>query len=321
MGPDVLQELWDITDEDVNEDFPQAQYKQPSVDVSEKSRISRSANVIVRWMLIFLCLWSSFCSLSDNAFEVLLAFLLAVFDSMGTTIPLVANFAVLLPRSVHLLRKQLAVDQDKFIKYIMCPKCNSLYNFNDCYETLHRRRVSKTCSFIQFPHLRRPFRRTACGELLLKEVSLKSGETKLYPFKVYSYNSVTESLKYFLQRPGFASKCELWRSKDIPEGYLPDIFDGHICREWQYASGKPFLAAPRNYAFMLNVDWFQPFKHSLYSAGALYIVLINLPRTERFRPENVFLVGLIPGPQEPKLNINTYLKPVVAELNALWENG
>ena len=57
MGPDVLQELWDITDEDVNKDFPQAQYKQPSVDVSEKSRVSKSANVIVRWMLIFLCLW------------------------------------------------------------------------------------------------------------------------------------------------------------------------------------------------------------------------------------------------------------------------
>ena len=165
------------------------------------------------------------------------------------------------------------------------------------------------------------FRRTACGEPLLKEVSLKSGETKLYPFKVYCCNSVTENLKYFLQRPGFASKCELWRSRDIPEGYLADIFDGHISKEWQHTSGKPFVAAPRNYAFMLNVDWFQPFKHSLYRVGALYMVLMNLPRTERFKPENVFLVGVIPGPHEPKLNINTYLKPLVAELNALWENG
>ena len=51
------------------------------------------------------------------------------------------------------------------------------------------------------------------------------------------------------------------------------------------------------------------------------MVLMNLPRAERFKPENVFLVGIIPGPHEPKLNINTYLKPLVAELNALWENG
>ena len=66
-------------------------------------------------------------------------------------------------------------------------------------------------------------------------------------------------------------------------------------------NGEPFLSAPRNFAFMLNVDWFQPFKHSLYSVGALYLVLMSLPRSERFKPENVFLVGVIPRPHEPKL--------------------
>ena len=85
--------------------------------------------------------------------------------------------------------------------------------------------------------------------------------------------------------------------------------------------GEAFLAVPRNYAFMLNVDWFQPFKHSLYSVGALYMVLMNLPRSERFKPENVLLVGIIPGPHEPKLTINSYLEPLVAELNLLWKDG
>ena len=96
MRPDVQQEVWDITDEVVNEDFLQGQSKLPSVDVSETSRVSRGANVIVHWMLMFLCIWSSFCSLSDNAFELLLVFLRAVFDSMRTMFPLVASFAVLL---------------------------------------------------------------------------------------------------------------------------------------------------------------------------------------------------------------------------------
>ena len=136
---------------------------------------------------------------------------------MGTIFPLVASFAVLFPRSVHLLRKQLGVDQDKFIKYVLCPMC--LYNFDVCCKTLFGRKVAMTCAFKQFLHHRKHFRRTACGEPLLKEASLKSGETKLYPFKVYCYNSVTENLKYFLQRPGFASKCELWRSRHIPQGY------------------------------------------------------------------------------------------------------
>lgn len=128
-------------------------------------------------------------------------------------------------------------------------------------------------------------------------------------------------MKYFLQRPGFQTKCEMWRSRNIPERYLADIFDGRIWKEWQYVGKRQYLAAPRNYAFMLNVDWFQPFKYSLYSVGAIYMVLMNLTRSERFKPENVFIVGVIPGPHEPKLNINLYLQPLVAELNSLWENG
>ena len=261
---DLIKEVWDTAVEDVHQDFPQDQSHIPSVDVLQSSReIARgNAKVIIHWMLIFLCLWSSFCSLSDNAFDILLAFLRAVFDCMGTIFPFVTSLAVLFPKSLHLVRKQLGIDQDKFIKYVVCPKCHSLYNFNDCYEQLHRRKVTKKCSFVQFPHHRQHFRRTKCGEPLLKEVLLKTGETKLYPFKVYCYNSIIENLKHFLQRPGFEAKCEMWRSRDVPEGYLADVFDGRIWKEWQYVNGKPYLAAPRNYAFMLNVDWFQPFKHS-----------------------------------------------------------
>ena len=35
----------------------------------------------------------------------------------------------------------------------------------------------------------------------------------------------------------------------------------------------------------------------------------------------MILVGVIPGPHEPKLNINSYLQPLVAELNKLWADG
>ena len=83
-------------------------------------------------------------------------------------------------------------------------------------------------------------------------------------------------------------KCEMWRNRKVPDGFLADIFDERVWKEWQVVNGEPFLSALRNFAFMLNVDWFQPFKHSLYSVGALYLVLMNLPRSERFKPENVF---------------------------------
>jgi hypothetical protein len=35
----------------------------------------------------------------------------------------------------------------------------------------------------------------------------------------------------------------------------------------------------------------------------------------------MILVGLIPGPNEPSLKVNSYLEPLVDELNVLWEEG
>lgn len=71
----------------------------------------------------------------------------------------------------------------------------------------------------------------------------------------------------------------------------------------------------------MNVDWFRPFKHrNDFSVGVIYMVLMNLPRSIRFRKENVILVGIIPAlTQEPK-SLNYFLEPAVYELNALW-NG
>ena len=44
------------------------------------------------------------------------------------------------------------------------------------------------------------------------------------------------------------------------------------------------------------------------------MVILNLPRAQRFNEENVVLVGLMPGPKEPKLSLDIYLRPIVADL-------
>lgn len=64
----------------------------------------------------------------------------------------------------------------------------------------------------------------------------------------------------------------------------------------------------------MNVDWFNPYKHTQYSAGAIYLVVMNLPRKLRYKFENI----LLPGPKEPALHINSYLSPLVEDLNFLF---
>ena len=55
-----------------------------------------------------------------------------------------------------------------------------------------------------------------------------------------------------------------------------------------------------------------------YSVGAIYLVVQNLPRQIRYKMENIILVGVIPGPKEPKLTMNSYLYPLVQEMKELW---
>ena len=80
-------------------------------------------------------------------------------------------------------------------------------------------------------------------------------------------------------------------------------------------SGIPFLSLPFNYVLLINVDWFQPYKHTIHSEG----VIIILPRRERFLQKNIIISGVIPGPKEPKKTINSYLSPLVEELLQLWK--
>ena len=53
--------------------------------------------------------------------------------------------------------------------------------------------------------------------------------------------------------------------------------------------------------------------------GVLYLAVENLSRELRFKRENILIVGIIPGPSEPSMNINSYLEPLIDELELLWD--
>ena len=62
---------------------------------------------------------------------------------------------------------------------------------------------------------------------------------------------------------------------------------------------ETFFANPYNYLLMLNCDWIQPYRHTQFSIGIMYVVFENFHRPARFKRENVLIVGVIPGPTEP----------------------
>ena len=89
--------------------------------------------------------------------------------------------------------------------------------------------------------------------------------------------------------------------------------------KFQCVDGEPFLAIPNNFGLMLKVDWFQPTLHGSESIGVIYMVVMNLPRGECFKLENLIVVGIIPRPKEPKYHVNSFLQPLVNDLMDLWD--
>ena len=200
---------------------------------------------------------------------------------------------------------------DTFQKRAVCPKCHSLYAFAECIQGSNTINV---CSH----RFKQGYRR--CASPLMKMiVSSCSGHTKYYPHSVYCFSSLISSLQTLILRPGFVEQLESTRNCLQSTG-LHDVYNGLIWKEFMTYSGTNFLSTEYNYAILLNVDWLQPFVHITYSVGIVYAVILNLPRLIRFKRENVILLlGVIPGPSEPPLTINSYLAPIVADLLELWK--
>ena len=124
------------------------------------------------------------------------------------------------------------------------------------------------------PHLSK---RNPCNEILMKRV--KVGEKhKLTPRKIYVYRSVINSLKFLARQNGFLEKCDHWRYRNSG-GLLGDIYDGDLWADLHTIDGRPFLSLPNNLCLGLNIDWFNPYKETQYSAGA---ICIELAKTRTF---------------------------------------
>ncbi|KAL9964950.1 hypothetical protein ACROYT_G028667 [Oculina patagonica] len=278
--------------------------------------------IILTWLVYFVLVWQYKNYVSDSAIEQVLKFVRQLLFCIGQLIKdhtdLCLVLATNLPTTLYSARKMLKIDRDNFIQYVVCPKCTKLYHLDDIVVNDGRQTFARTCEHVAFPRSRRP---RTCGSQLARKVVVRNCGVKFYAIKTYCYKSISDSLESLLKRPGMEEACERWRTRGVKEDLYADVYDGKIWKQFgNWKGNKPFLNLPRSFGLMMNVDWFQPFKHrSDFSVGVIYMVLMNLPRSSRFKKENVILVGVIPAlAHEPK-SLNHFLEPAVNELNALWK--
>lgn len=289
------------------------------MDTGEDSTYQR----VVHVLLLFLFLWQSLFRISDSAIALMLSFLKKFFmlGGMYLGVNKLRQLADSFPHTLYRAKKYLGRLHESFIKIVTCPSCHKLHKYEDCWTVdVHGKKVSRICSFRQYPTHPQARMRAPCSKVLLKTVRSSNGSDYLAPVQTYCYKSVITSLEELLSRNNVMNLCEEWRMREVVQGKLLDVYDGKVWQSFQYDNkGSPFLAVPHNYLLMLNCDWFQPYTHTQFSVGVLYLSIKNLPRELRFKREYIIVVGILPGPSEPTLNINTYLDPLVSDLERLWE--
>ena len=141
------------------------------------------------------------------------------------------DISTAIPPSLQAVHKSLNVDDD-FICYVVCPSCDSIYEYNDCV-IFHANgsKESKRCCHIKYPKHPRVHCRQSCNAILLKRVNTKT-RYSLKAKKTFPYFPLKKSIERIVSQRGVLEICEKWRERQqhIPDSYLGDIYDGEIGR-------------------------------------------------------------------------------------------
>ena len=173
-----------------------------------------------------------------------------------------------------------------------------------------------------------------CNRLLRKTVTAK-GKPRSVPSRLFLYHDMKQWLARLYCRPGMEELLDRnVLDNASPSGRDPDIhhdiWDAPALQSFMGPDGRtPFMDRPDEEGrliFSLCMDGFNPYQMKeagkKVTVGAIYMVCLNLPPAIRYKIENMYLVGIIPGPKEPSLHqINHVLSPLVDELLELWHEG
>lgn len=311
----------DDSDDETNifEDYSPPEYEFPE-------NFNDLQNIDEDWIIIFILRFQTRFRLSDTAIDTLIKFVKHVLTKLDCN--RFKNF----PTSLYTTRKKLGL-KHQFVTFSVCPSCHKLHNIKNVKQhTVREQKAIKKCDHIQFPNNQRHSLRK-CDAPLSEQKELGDGKIVNSPLLIYPMANVKDQLLHMYQRPDFEKSLKLWANRSVEEEILCDIYDGKIWKNFSNNGGvydeveisneQKFFNkehADDHLGIMINVDWFQPFERTVHSSGAIYGAICNLPRELRFKPENMLILGLMPGPNEASLHqINHYLAPIVDQFQSFWE--
>ena len=132
---------------------------------------TRSLSALALKLLWFLFFWQSVFNISERAVQCIIRFIKYLLKVLSTNGEELKKLSEEIPVTTKSVMKLLSLDNPGIINYVVCPKCNSIYEYEDCYTTLRNgNKESKLCKHICYPSHPHSSKRTPCNTLLMKTV-------------------------------------------------------------------------------------------------------------------------------------------------------
>ncbi|KAI6096087.1 hypothetical protein EDD16DRAFT_1431078, partial [Pisolithus croceorrhizus] len=128
------------------------------------------------------------------------------------------------------------------------------------------------------------------------------------PIRTYLHQGMKDWVACLLSRPNIERLIEETGSNGLssPHGEIRDIHEAQVLQLLIGPDGRPFMNCTKGalwLIFSLSVDGFNAFSRKAgggpASVMAIYMACLSLPIEEHFKWENIYLVGVIPGPHKP----------------------
>ncbi|GJT44422.1 hypothetical protein Tco_0953137 [Tanacetum coccineum] len=144
---------------------------------------------------------------------------------------------------------------------------------------------------------------------------------KKVPRKVLRYFPIIPRLQR-LYKSRHTAKDMIWHAtgKCTEPGKMQHPVDGGAWKKFDMKY-PDFAKEPRNVRLGLCADGFNPFGNlsQTYSMWPVILTTYNLPPWLCMKESNFMLTLLIPGPKSPGKDIDVYLRPLIEDLQVLWD--
>lgn len=243
-----------------------------------------------------------------------------------------------IPQDIRTMIKWLNIDP-KLMIYNCCNTCFALYRMDNtpprCIQSSDdipsfistedaEPNESRPPEYMQAPSRRVPLALTMCSQPLFKD------QDKTIPFRRCAFQDLRHWLARFMSRQSIEESLDSTLGESCKpfnhHSEVSDINQSRIWKEFCGADGSQFTAKSGNLTFGMYIDAINPYgnKHAghIYSMTFVIMICLTLPYNIRYRPENIYLVAVAPGPHEPSLEqTNLILSPLILQLKSLWTTG